>query len=91
MGIFALVALFPWAWENAFWLINTLWIVGCISTFVFFVWGVSPHALTPLIRPQLGQKNEWLESLGYDEKSLRRFERLKFFRIYLKPDSRSDK
>ncbi len=91
MGLFALVALIPWVWENAFWLLNTLWTVGCISAMVFWVWGVGPHAATACIRPLLfDKKHGRLEPGGYGEKVLRNFERLKFLRIYLKPEIGSD-
>ncbi len=91
MGIFALVALIPGVWENAFWLVNALWTLGCISTMVFGIWGMLPHVVTAQIGPLLiDRKHGRLEPGGYGEKALRNFERLKFLRIYLKPEIGSD-
>ncbi|MDA4846703.1 hypothetical protein [Hoeflea poritis] len=75
--------------ETEFYLVYVLWIIGCIGAFVFWGWGVVPHAANIIFKPlEIEQEKGWLKPGGHGEAALRNYQLLKFLRIYIKDDDK---
>ncbi|MEP0522327.1 MAG: hypothetical protein ABJO09_09875 [Hyphomicrobiales bacterium] len=64
-----------------------LWVLGVVGFFVFWTWGVGPHAVSAFMRPlEIEAEKGWHEPNGYSERTLKQLRIFKFLNIYIGSD-----